>query len=143
MGFPFPLSSFASEEIPIDQSSSKINLESILVSIDDFFNRYPFFVAGVVFIWLFVIPATQEYLRKYKDISALDAFKKLKDDPNAQLLDIRDNKTLRVLGSPNLKIFSKNAVQVEFRDGDDDGFAKKVKENFGDPANTTICILDK
>nr|KAJ0188635.1 hypothetical protein LSAT_V11C900461490 [Lactuca sativa] len=142
VGFPFPLSSFASEEIPIDQSSSKINLESILVSIDDFFNRYPFFVAGVVFIWLFVIPATQEYLRKYKDISALDAFKKLKDDPNAQLLDIRDNKTLRVLGSPNLKIFSKNAVQVEFRDGDDDGFAKKVKENFGDPANTTICILD-
>ncbi|CAH1414242.1 unnamed protein product [Lactuca virosa] len=117
-------------------------LESILVPVDDFFNRYPFFVAGVVFIWLFVIPATQEYLTKYKDISTLDALKKLKDDPNAQLLDIRDNKTLRVLGSPNLKIFSKNVVQVKFRDGDDEGFAKKVKENFEDPANTTIYILD-
>lgn len=143
VGFPFPLSSFASEaEIPTDQSSSKINLEAIVVSIDDFFNRYPFFVGGVVFVWLFVIPATQEYLRKYKSISAIDAFKKLKGDPNAQLLDIRDNKTLRVLGSPNLKILNKNAVQVEFRDGDDEGFAKKVKENFEDPANTTICILD-
>ncbi|KAI3508030.1 hypothetical protein L1887_23029 [Cichorium endivia] len=142
VGFPFPLSSFASEEIPIDQSSSKINLESILVSVDDFFNRYPFFVAGVAFIWLFVIPATQEYLRKYKFISAIDAFNKLKEDPNAQLLDIRDNKTLKVLGSPNLRILNKNAVQVEYRDGDDEGFAKKVKENFEDPANTTLCILD-
>ncbi|XP_024981803.1 rhodanese-like domain-containing protein 4A, chloroplastic [Cynara cardunculus var. scolymus] len=146
VGFPFPLSSFASEsasiELPTNQSSSKINLEAIVVSIDDFFNRYPFFVAGVVFIWLFVIPVSQGYLRKYKPISAIDAFKKLKEDPNAQLLDIRDNKTVRVLGSPNLKILNKKAVQVEFSDGDDEGFAKKVKENFGDPANTTICILD-
>ncbi|KVH94186.1 Rhodanese-like domain-containing protein [Cynara cardunculus var. scolymus] len=125
VGFPFPLSSFASEsasiELPTNQSSSKINLEAIVVSIDDFFNRYPFFVAGVVFIWLFVIPVSQGYLRKYKPISAIDAFKKLKEDPNAQLLDIRDNKTVRVLGSPNLKILNKKAVQVEFSDGDDEG----------------------
>ncbi|KAI3819854.1 hypothetical protein L1987_13706 [Smallanthus sonchifolius] len=142
-GFPFPLSSFAADEIPTDQSSSKIDLEAIVVSIDDFFNRYPFFVAGVVFIWLFVIPVTQEYLRKYKFISAIDAFKKLKEDPDSQLLDIRDSKTLRVLGSPNLKFLNKNAVQVEFHDGDDDEeFVKKVKESFKDPASTTICILD-
>ncbi|KAK9053560.1 hypothetical protein SSX86_024634 [Deinandra increscens subsp. villosa] len=139
-GFPFPLSSIASEEVPTDQSSGKIDLEAIVVSIDDFFNRYPFFVAGVVFIWLFVIPATQEYLRKYKFISAIDAFKKLKEDPNAQLLDIRESKTLRVLDSPNLKLLNKNAVQVEFRDGDD--FVKKVKGSFKHPANTTLCILD-
>ncbi|KAL8232964.1 hypothetical protein R6Q57_002742 [Mikania cordata] len=143
-GFQFPQYSFASEELPINQTSGKIDLEAIVVSIDDFFNRYPVFVAGVVFIWLFVIPATQEYLRKYKFISAIDAFKKLKDDPNAQLLDIRDGKTLRVLGSPNLKLLNKNVMQVEFRDGDDeDDFVKKVKESFEDPANTSICILDK
>ncbi|KAI3732708.1 hypothetical protein L1987_63915 [Smallanthus sonchifolius] len=103
----------------------------------------PFFVAGVVFVWLFVIPVTQEYLRKYKFISAIDAFKKLKEDPDSQLLYIRDSKTLRVLGSPSLKFLNKNAVQVEFRDGDDDEeFVKKVKECFKDPASTTICILD-
>ncbi|KAK1436984.1 hypothetical protein QVD17_02768 [Tagetes erecta] len=143
--FQFPLSSLASEQIntiPTDQSSNKIDLESILVSIDDFFNRYPFFVAGVVFIWLFVIPVTEEYLRKYKFISAIDAFKKLKEDPSCELLDIRDGKTLRVLGSPNLKFLNKNAVQVEFRDGDYEGFVKRVKECFKDPANTTVCILD-
>ncbi|XP_071716995.1 rhodanese-like domain-containing protein 4A, chloroplastic [Rutidosis leptorrhynchoides] len=145
MGFQYPLSSFASEEIPITpvtQDSSKINLEQILVSIDDFFNRYPFFVAGVVFVWLFVIPVTQEYIRKYKFISAINAFKKLKDDPNAQMLDIRDSKSLRFLNSPNLKMFNKNVVQVEFVDGDDEGFVKKVKESFTDPVNTTVCILD-
>ncbi|XP_076917507.1 rhodanese-like domain-containing protein 4A, chloroplastic [Bidens hawaiensis] len=141
--FQFPLSSYSYSSQP-DQLPAKIDLESILVSIDDFFNRYPFFVAGCAFIWLFVVPATQEYLRKYKFISAIDAFKKLKDDPNSQLLDIRDSKTLRVLGSPNLKYLNKNAVQVEFRAGDEDdeGFVKRVKESVKDPANTTLCILD-
>ncbi|KAI3678639.1 hypothetical protein L6452_37940 [Arctium lappa] len=143
LNFPFPLSSFASESASVDQSSTKINLEAIVVSIDDFFNRYPFFVAGVVFVWLFVIPATEEYLRKYKFISAIDAFKKLKGDPDAQLLDIRDKKTVRVSGSPDLRILKKDVVQVEFGGGDDDeGFVKKVKESFGDPANTIVCVLD-
>lgn len=144
MGFSFPLSSFASETsvLPIDQLPNKINLEEILVSIDDFFNRYPFFVAGVTFIWLFVIPLTQQFLRNYKYISAIDAFKKLKDDPNVQLLDIRDRRSLRALGSPNLRIFSKKVVQTEFIEGDEEGFVKKVMENFADPANTIICILD-
>ncbi|KAJ0770493.1 putative Rhodanese-like domain-containing protein STR4 [Helianthus annuus] len=139
--FHFPLSSLASEETP---TAAKIDLESVVVSIDDFFNRYPFFVAGVVFVWLYVIPATEEYLRKYKFISAIDAFKKLKDGPDCQLLDIRDSKTLRVLGSPNLKLLNKNAVQFEFRQGDEEGFLKRVKESFKDPppANTTVCILD-
>lgn len=114
-----------------------------MVSIDDFFNKYPFFVAGVVFVWLFVIPVSQQYFRKYKFISAINAFKKLKDDPNAQMLDIRDSKSLRFLGSPNLKMFNKNVVQVEFVDGDEEGFVKKVKEGFVDPVNTTVCILDK
>nr|XP_043638295.1 rhodanese-like domain-containing protein 4A, chloroplastic [Erigeron canadensis] len=142
--FHSPLSLLASEnQPPVFADSAKINLEQIVVSIDDFFNKYPFFVAGVVFIWLYVIPVSQEYLRKYKYISAIDAFKKIKDDPNAQMLDIRDGKTLRVLGSPNLKIFGKNVVQVEFVEGDDDeGFVKKVKEQFEDYQNTSVYILD-
>ncbi|XP_076950786.1 rhodanese-like domain-containing protein 4A, chloroplastic [Bidens hawaiensis] len=136
--FQFPLTSCAS------QLPAKIDLESALVSIDDFFNQYPFFVSGCAFIWLLVVPATQEYLRKYKFISAIDAFKKLKDDPNSQLLDIRDSKTLRVLASPNLKYLNKNALQIEFRTADDDhqGFVKRVKDSIKDPANTTLCILD-
>ncbi|KAL2238476.1 UNVERIFIED_CONTAM: Rhodanese-like domain-containing protein 4A, chloroplastic [Sesamum indicum] len=122
---------------------SKINLESILVSIDNFFNRYPFFVATVVFIWLVVIPLTEEYFHKYKFISAINAFKKLQEDPNSQLLDIRDSKSVAYLGSPNLKILNKSVMQVEFLEGDEEGFLKRVLENFREPTNTTVCIVDK
>uniref|UniRef100_A0A5B7AMR8 Rhodanese domain-containing protein n=1 Tax=Davidia involucrata TaxID=16924 RepID=A0A5B7AMR8_DAVIN len=144
MGLSFPLSCFATEaSLPgTEEVPNKINLEAILVSIDDFFNRNPFFVAGVTFIWLVVIPLTQEYLQKFKFIPAIDAFRKLRDDPNSQLLDIRDKKSLGYLGSPNLKILNKGVVQVEFREGDEEGFVQKVLKKFPEPTNTTICILD-
>ncbi|PIN17481.1 hypothetical protein CDL12_09859 [Handroanthus impetiginosus] len=141
LGFSSPLSCLASETAT-QEVSNTINLESIVVSIDNFFNRYPFFVATVTFIWLVVIPLTEEYLQKYKFISAINAFKKLQNDPSCQLLDIRDSKSLAYLGSPNLKILNKSAVQVEYREGDEDGFVKTVFENFGEPADTTVCIID-
>ncbi|KAL3850484.1 hypothetical protein ACJIZ3_012366 [Penstemon smallii] len=145
LGSSLPLSCFASEITPTlatEQPSSKINLEYILVSIDNFFNRYPFFVYTVGFIWFIAIPLTEEYLQKYKFISAINAFKKLRDDPNSQLLDIRESKSLAVLGSPNLKILNKSTLQVEFRQGEEDSFVKKVLENFGDPSNTIVCVID-
>ncbi|KAJ6687010.1 RHODANESE-LIKE DOMAIN-CONTAINING PROTEIN 4A CHLOROPLASTIC [Salix purpurea] len=105
------------------QVSEKINLESILVSIDDFFNKNPFFVAGCTFIWLVVIPLAEEYLRKYKFISAIDAFRKLRDNPDAQLLDIRDRRSVVALGSPILKMF-----QQECGSGSFDGDSMRVAE---------------
>lgn len=135
-----PLPCFASEPVVSD----KINLESVLLAIDDFFNRNPFFVAGCTFIWLIVIPLTDEFfLRKYRFISAIDAFRKLRDDPNVQLLDIRDNKTVKYLRSPNLKILNKGVVQVQYSEGDEDGFVKKVLHSFGDVSSTVVCVLDK
>ncbi|XP_050252173.1 rhodanese-like domain-containing protein 4A, chloroplastic isoform X3 [Quercus robur] len=134
-----PLPCFASEPVVSD----KINLESVLLAIDDFFNRNPFFVAGCTFIWLIVIPLTDEFfLRKYRFISAIDAFRKLRDDPNVQLLDIRDNKTVKYLRSPNLKILNKGVVQVQYSEGDEDGFVKKVLQSFGDVSSTVVCVLD-
>ncbi|XP_058205863.1 rhodanese-like domain-containing protein 4A, chloroplastic [Rhododendron vialii] len=143
MSLSFPLSCFASDpSVPVEEASNRINLESVLIAIDDFNNRNPFFVAGVTFIWLVVIPLTEEYFQKYKFISAIDAFRKLRDDPSTQLLDIRNSKSVRFLGSPNLKIVGKALAQVEFREGDEDGFVKMVLEKFPEPANTIICILD-
>lgn len=138
---PFP--SFAAETvIPTEPVSDKINIESILISIDDFFNRNPFFVAGVTFVWLVVVPLAQDYLKKFKYIPALDAFRKLKNDPNVQLLDIRNSQSISYLGSPNLKILMKNTVQVEFSEGKEEEFVKEVLKKLGDPGNTIICILD-
>ncbi|KAL7152096.1 hypothetical protein ABFS83_04G074900 [Erythranthe nasuta] len=142
LGFSPPLSCFASETAAAGEVSNRINLESILVSIDDFFTRYPFFVATVTFIWLVAIPLTEEYLQKYKVISAINAFNKLRDDPTSQLLDIRDSKILASLGSPNLKFLNKKTVQVEFREGDEEGFVKRVLQNFREPVNTSVCIID-
>ena len=122
----------------------KINIEAVLVSIDGFFNRYPFFVAGCAFIWLVAIPLAEEYFKKCKFVSAIDAFRRLRDDPNAQLLDIRDEKSVRFLRSPNLKFMEKEAVHVAFTDGgNEDEFVKKVLGRFKDASNTALCVLDR
>ncbi|XP_074284051.1 rhodanese-like domain-containing protein 4A, chloroplastic isoform X1 [Silene latifolia] len=143
MGFLSCSSSLPSLAAEIeDPSSQKINLETTLVTIDEFFNKYPYFVAGVTFIWLIGLPLLQEYLNKYKFISALDAFKKLRDDSSAQLLDIRDDKSVGFLASPNLKIFNKRVLQLPFNESDQAGFLNKVESNFVDPQNTVVCILD-
>lgn len=91
-----------------------------------------------------VIPLAEEYLKKCKFVSAIDAFRKLRDDPNAQLLDIRDQKNVRFLKSPNLKMFEKEVAQVEFaEDGNEDEFVKKVLGRFKDAPNTVVCVLDR
>ncbi|CAN1166037.1 Rhodanese-like domain-containing protein 4A, chloroplastic, partial [Linum perenne] len=123
--------------------SDKINLESVLVSIDDFFTANPFFVSGCLFVWLVVIPFGQRYLRGYRFLSAINAFRKLRDDPKVQLLDIRDDESVASLCSPNLKIFDKRVERVEFDKGDEDGFVKKVLGVFPDTQNTILCVLDK
>lgn len=134
----WPLPSLAAE------GDGKVSLESIVVAIDDFNNRNPFFVAGVVFVWLVVIPLVQEYVfKKYKPVSAIDAFRKLRDAPEAQLLDIRRGKSVRFMAPPNLKLVDKSTVQVEFDEEDENGFVKEVLARFPDPTNTVVCVLDK
>lgn len=73
----------------------------------------------------------------------MNAFRKLKSEADSQLLDIRDDKTLATLASPNLKFLGKSSVQVPFSENDEDGFLKKVKGRFSDPENTVVCVLDK
>ncbi|XP_057435849.1 rhodanese-like domain-containing protein 4A, chloroplastic [Lotus japonicus] len=140
---PFPsLAVEPSAPTLVDSEAGKISLETVLVTIDDFFNRYPFFVAGCTFIWLIAIPLAEEYFKKCKFVSAIDAFRKLRDDPDSQLLDIRDGKSVRFLASPNLKMLKKEVVQVEFSEGNEDGFVRKVLERFKDAPNTVVCVLD-
>ncbi|KAI5428310.1 hypothetical protein KIW84_033341 [Lathyrus oleraceus] len=137
-----PLQSLAVEPTLLESDAGRINLETILVSIDDFFNRYPFFVAACFLVYLVGIPLAEEYFRKYKFVSAIDAFRKLRDEPESQLLDIRDRKNVKFLRSPNLMMLKKEVVQVEFNEGNEDGFVKKVLERFQDASNTVVFILD-
>ncbi|CAH9073482.1 unnamed protein product [Cuscuta europaea] len=142
-GLSFPFSCFASEiAAPTEEIPSKINLEAIVVSIDELLTRYPFVAFGVAFIWLAVVPLTKDYMQKYKFISAINAFKKLRDDPNSQMLDIRDKRALAYLNSPNLKLLNKSARQVHFVGGNEDAFVKEVMEKFPEPESTVVCIID-
>lgn len=136
----WPLPALAAED---GGGGSKVSLESIVLAIDDFNNRNPFFVAGVVFVWLVVLPLAQEYFKKYKAVGALDAFRKLRDVPEAQLLDIRRGNSVRFMAPPNLRLVEKSAVQVEFDEEDEKGFLREVLARFPDPANTVVCVLDK
>ncbi|XP_078441157.1 rhodanese/Cell cycle control phosphatase superfamily protein isoform X2 [Wolffia australiana] len=135
----FPLASIAAET---EQVSSKISVESLLVSLDDFFARYPFVAAGVAVVWLVVIPLAQEYGKKYKYVPAVDAFVKLREDPSCQLIDIRKEQSRYSLNSPNLKSINKESVQIEFTEGQEEEFKKKVQNKLRDPSNTIVCVLD-
>lgn len=73
----------------------------------------------------------------------MNAFRKLKNESDSQLLDIRDVKTLALLASPNLKFLGKSSVQVPFSENDEEGFLTKVKGSFSDAENTVVCVLDK
>ncbi|XP_039041351.1 rhodanese-like domain-containing protein 4A, chloroplastic [Hibiscus syriacus] len=132
----------AAETVISPTEPGKVNLEAVLVSVDEFFNKNPFFVAGCTLIWLVVVPLIRQNLSKCKFVPAIDAFRKLRDDPNAQLLDIRENRTLASLGSPDLSSLNKGTVQLQFSVEDEDGFVKEVLEKFPNPANTVICVLD-
>lgn len=90
-----------------------------------------------------MIPLTEEYLKKCKFISAIDAFRKLRDLPNSELLDIRKKQSVNYLNSPNLKVLNKSVAQVEFVEGEEEGFVVEVLKRFSDPGNTVLCVLDK
>uniref|UniRef100_A0A7N0UNE1 Rhodanese domain-containing protein n=1 Tax=Kalanchoe fedtschenkoi TaxID=63787 RepID=A0A7N0UNE1_KALFE len=139
---PFTLPALAADSPPQLQ---KINLEAIVVSIDDFFIKYPFFVTLVGVIWLVLIPLAQYYISKFKYTSALAAFQKLRDDPNAALLDIRDHKSVAFLPTPDLTLLNKTALHLHFDDQDDSKtmlFVNTLLHNFQDPSNAVVCVID-
>ncbi|PIA49070.1 hypothetical protein AQUCO_01300130v1 [Aquilegia coerulea] len=75
--------------------------------------------------------------------SAKDAYRKLGQDANAQLLDIRKPKEIREIGSPNIGALRKKAVSIAYEGEDKLGFLKKLSLKFKEPESTTLFILDK
>eukprot|EP01018_Ginkgo_biloba_P008703 Gb_07606 [translate_table: standard] len=100
-------------------------------------------IAGVVLIAVPLV-LTQVLLKPntYGTVSAENAYSKLGDELEAQLLDIRAGEDIKEVGSPDIRAFKKRVVQVLYA-GDDASFLQKVSAKFKDPANTTLYILDK
>ncbi|KAG0484556.1 hypothetical protein HPP92_008476 [Vanilla planifolia] len=75
--------------------------------------------------------------------SAKNAFSKLAEDASAQLLDIRERKEFKEVGSPDVRALKKKVVAIPFRSDDKEGFLKKLNAKLNDPKNTTLFVLDK
>ncbi|KAK1284864.1 hypothetical protein QJS10_CPB20g02043 [Acorus calamus] len=75
--------------------------------------------------------------------SVKSAYAKISEDPEAQLLDIREGKEFKESGSPDIRGLKKKAVSITYRGDDKVGFLKKLELKFKDPGSTTLFIIDK
>ncbi|XP_021815252.1 rhodanese-like domain-containing protein 4, chloroplastic [Prunus avium] len=75
--------------------------------------------------------------------TARNAYAKLGDDANAQLLDIRAPAEFRQVGTPDVRGLGKKAVPIVYKGEDKPGFLKKLSLKFKEPENTTLFVLDK
>lgn len=75
--------------------------------------------------------------------SARNAYAKLGEDENAQLLDIRTPSQFRLVGTPDIRGLQKKPVCVMYKGEDKQGFLKKLALKFKEPEKTTLYILDK
>uniref|UniRef100_R7WCI9 Protein THYLAKOID RHODANESE-LIKE, chloroplastic n=1 Tax=Aegilops tauschii TaxID=37682 RepID=R7WCI9_AEGTA len=81
--------------------------------------------------------------KPYETVSVKAAYRRLLEEPDAQLVDIRPLKDAREVGSPDISEAKKKAAAVPYDGEDKNGFLKKLALRFKDPENTTLIILDK
>uniref|UniRef100_A0A7C8YQ58 Rhodanese domain-containing protein n=1 Tax=Opuntia streptacantha TaxID=393608 RepID=A0A7C8YQ58_OPUST len=123
-------------------SGSDFDVGSVIDSIVD----NPVLVAGGVAIIALPLVLSRVLGGKPKPFgveSAKNAYAKLADDPNAQLLDIRSLKELREVGTPDVRGLKKKPVSIVYKGEDKPGFLQKLSLRFKEPENTTLYILDK
>ncbi|GLJ30714.1 hypothetical protein SUGI_0608760 [Cryptomeria japonica] len=107
-----------------------------------FLDKYPFFAFGVSFVVFFVVPLLGDQVDKSnKWATAEEAYSKLRDEKESQLVDIRTVDEINDIGSPDVSSFNKEVVQVTY-DGDDIAFLGEMLNRFKEPDNATLYILD-
>lgn len=112
----------------------------------DFVAQNPLVVAAglaVVAVPLVVSQVLGGASKPYETVSGKAAYRRLLEEPDAQLVDIRPLKDAREVGSPDISEAKKKAVAVPYDGEDKNGFLKKLALRFKDPENTTLIILDK
>lgn len=99
-------------------------------------------IAGIVLVGLpLVLIRILSNPKTWGTVSAEDAYSKLGDGPETQLVDIRTLQDIREDGSPDIRSLKKRVAQIVYED--DESFLQKVSAKFEDPSNTTLYILDK
>lgn len=126
-------------------TSSEDSFTNVIDGIVQFATENPLIIGGAA-LALIVPLVLSQILQKPKSsgvVSAKSAYSKLSEESEAQLLDIREGKDIKLVGSPDIKATKKKAVSVTYKGDDKQGFLKKIGLRFKDPENTTLFILDK
>ncbi|GAB4861615.1 hypothetical protein Ancab_036866 [Ancistrocladus abbreviatus] len=127
------------------EAAGDFDASSVVDSIVNFGAENPVVIAGGLAV-LGVPLILSQVLGKPKPYgveSAKNAYMKLADDANAQLVDIRTPKEIREVGSPDIGGLRKKPVSIVYKSEDKPGFLQKLSLRFKEPENTTLFILDK
>ncbi|XP_071725213.1 rhodanese-like domain-containing protein 4, chloroplastic [Rutidosis leptorrhynchoides] len=135
-------------EEALEQSATSFTPDvdiGIIDSVVNFGAENPIIIAGGVAV-LAVPLIVSQLLKQPKPFgiqSAKNAYAKLGEEANSQLLDIRGTKEIRLAGTPNIKGLGKKPVVVSYKSEDKNGFLNKLSLKFKQPEDTTLFILDK
>lgn len=126
-------------------TATEFDANGVLDSVLSFGTENPALIAAGAAI--LVVPLVlSQVLNKPKPWgveSAKNAYAKLGDDANSQLLDIRAPMEFRQVGSPDIRNLRKRPLSIAYKGKDKPGFLKKLSLKFKEPENTTLFILDK
>lgn len=126
-------------------SPSDSDVGAILDTVTNFVVENPAVVVGGAAILVVPLILSQFFgdSKPWGIETAKNAYTKLGEDANAQLVDIRALADLRQVGTPDIKGLSKKSVPILYNGEDKPGFLKKLALKFKEPENTTLFILDK
>ncbi|GLJ18955.1 hypothetical protein SUGI_0339010 [Cryptomeria japonica] len=128
---------------PTEAPIEDIDLNGIIDTVQSFSSENALaIIGGVVLVGVpLVLTRILSTPKTWGTTSAAEAYSKLGEDPEAQLLDIRTLEDIKEVGSPDIRKLKKKAVQITYEN--DASFLERVSAKFKDPANTILYILDK
>ncbi|XP_078177493.1 thylakoid rhodanese-like protein isoform X2 [Carex rostrata] len=126
-------------------TTSEDSITNVIDGIVQFATENPLIIGGAALALIVPLVVSQilQNPKSFGVVSAKSAYSKLSEESEAQLLDIREGKDIKLVGRPDIKATKKKAVSVTYKGDDKQGFLKKIGLRFKDPENTTLFILDK
>lgn len=135
------------QSVNSDSSSiPDIDVSGFLDNVISFASDNPVIIGGVVAVAAVPLVVSQLLGKPNKPWgveSAKNAYAKLGDEADAQLLDIRALSEIKEGGRPDIRGLKKKPVALVYKGDDKPGFLNKLSSRFKEPESTTLFILDK
>ncbi|EYU38901.1 hypothetical protein ABFS82_14G135900 [Erythranthe guttata] len=128
-------------------STSDFDVAGVLDDVINFATENPIIIGGGLAV--LAVPLLVSQLlgggkpKAWGVETAKNAYAKLAEDADAQLVDIRAISEIKQEGSPDIRASKKKAAAIVYQGEDKPGFLNKLSLKFKEPENTTLFILDK